>query len=67
VASLPLILSTGTVMLIGLWIPFTGVAHNVDFIPLPIAYFAWLGGILLLYAIVAQTVKDRFIRRYGFN
>jgi Mg2+-importing ATPase len=67
IASLPLILSTGVVMVVGIWIPFTGVAHNVDFVPLPLAYFAWLGGILFFYAIVAQTVKDRFIRRYGFN
>ena len=67
IASLPLLLSTGTVMVIGIWVPFTGFAHNVDFVPLPLFYFAWLAGILVLYAIVAQTVKDRFIRRYGFN
>jgi Mg2+-importing ATPase len=67
VAALPLILSSLTVMVIGLVIPFTGFAHRIDFVPLPALYFAWLAGILLVYGILAQTVKNVFIRRYGFN
>jgi Mg2+-importing ATPase len=67
IASLPLILSTLTVMVIGVAVPFTGFAHRIDFVPLPILYFAWLGGILIVYGVMAQVVKDRFIRKYGFN
>ena len=67
VASVPLIISTFLVMSVGVMIPFTDLAHQLEFVPLPLAYFLWLTGILVIYAMVAQTVKDRFIRRYGFN
>ena len=67
IASLPLIISTLCVMAAGIYIPFTHIAQKIDFVPLPAIYFLWLGGILVVYGVVAQIVKERFIRRYGFN
>ena len=67
VAALPLILSTGLVMMIGIFIPYTQISSKIDFVPLPLVYFAWLGGILVVYAILAQAVKQRFIQKYGYN
>jgi Mg2+-importing ATPase len=67
VAALPLIISTGLVMMAGLFIPFTKIAQKIDFVPLPALYFVWLAGILVVYGITAQMVKEKFIRKYGFN
>ncbi len=66
-ASLPLILSTIAVMAVGIYIPFASVASKVSFVPLPLSYFAWLGLILVAYAVTAQFVKQKFIKKYGFN
>jgi len=65
--SLPLALTTATVMLIGIVIPFSPVAASLGMVPLPSIFFLWLVGILLSYAALAQAVKTWFVRRYGYN
>jgi Mg2+-importing ATPase len=66
-ASRPLVLATLLVVAVGIAIPYTPWAASVDFVKLPSMYFVWLAGILLVYGVVAQTVKQRFVRKFGFN
>ena len=66
-AAAPLLFMTAGIMLIGLYIPFSPLAHMIGLEPLPAAYFVWLAGILFAYALVTQWIKNLFIRRFGFN
>lgn len=64
-AALPVMLMTGLVMAIGIYIPFSPLGHIVGLEPLPWSYFPWLAGTLLCYCIVAQMMKRFYIRRFG--
>jgi Mg2+-importing ATPase len=46
-------------------IPFTVVGEGIGFAPLPIEYFAWLAGTVVLYMLLVTVFKQLFIRRYG--
>ena len=56
---------TSLIMVIGLIIPFTPIATAIGMGPLPLAYFPWLIGILVAYALLTQGVKTWYIRRFG--
>ncbi|MBH3458581.1 magnesium-translocating P-type ATPase [Pseudomonas putida] len=64
-AALPVILATGLVMALGIYIPFSPVGTMVGLVPLPWEYFPWLVATLLGYCVVAQTMKTLYIRRFG--
>lgn len=64
-ATLPVMLMTGLVMAIGIYIPFSPLGHIVGLEPLPWSYFPWLVGTLFCYCIVAQMMKRFYIRRFG--
>ena len=66
-ASWPLLGISATVMALASWLPFTPAGPGLGLVPLPAAYFGWLGVILGSYALVTQQVKTWFIRRYGYN
>ena len=61
--SLPLAVTTVLVVLIGVILPFTPVAATLGFVPLPGAYFVFLGGVTLTYLILVEVVKRRLMRR----
>ncbi|KAF2394371.1 magnesium-translocating P-type ATPase [Pseudomonas frederiksbergensis] len=63
-AALPVILATGTVICLGIYIPFSPLGTLVGLVPLPWEYFPWLVGTLLSYCVVAQTMKTIYIRRF---
>ncbi|MCX7843733.1 MAG: magnesium-translocating P-type ATPase [Clostridia bacterium] len=63
-AAKPVLLLTGTIMAIGIAIPFTAFGASIGLQPLPLAYFPWLIGILLSYCLLTQTVKNWYIKRY---
>ncbi|HEY4882032.1 MAG TPA: magnesium-translocating P-type ATPase [Myxococcales bacterium] len=65
--SLPLALTTAAVMAAGILLPFMPFASSFGLVPLPPIFFAWLVGILLAYAALAQVVKSWYVRRYGYN
>jgi Mg2+-importing ATPase len=65
-AALPLMVMTGVIMAIGLYLPFSLLAPALKMQPLPGVYFFWLAAILLAYAALTQTVKSWFVRKYGF-
>ncbi|ALB64950.1 Magnesium transporting ATPase, P-type 1 [Cronobacter condimenti 1330] len=64
-AALPVMLTTGLVMALGIYIPFSPLGHMVGLVPLPWRYFPWLAGILLAYCVVAQLMKRWYIRKFG--
>ncbi len=65
-ASAPLTFFTLAVMVAGLAIPFTPFGRALELGPLPLAYFGWLGLILISYVVLAQVVKNWFARKYGY-
>ncbi|MDZ5604840.1 magnesium-translocating P-type ATPase [Pseudomonas sp. RP23018S] len=64
-AAWPVILATGLVMALGIYIPFSPLGTMVGLVPLPWEYFPWLVATLLGYCIVAQGMKTLYIRRFG--
>ena len=64
-AALPVVLATGLVMALGIYIPFSPVGAMVGLVPLPWEYFPWLVATLLGYCVVAQAMKALYIRRFG--
>ena len=64
IAAPPVLLLTGTIMVIGIIIPFTGFGASVGMVPLPMNYFPWLVLTLLSYCVLTQILKGVYIRRY---
>ncbi len=64
-ATLPVLLTTACVMVIGIYIPFSPLGAMVGLEPLPLSYFPWLVATLLSYCLVAQGMKRFYIKRFG--
>ncbi|WP_407079080.1 magnesium-translocating P-type ATPase [Candidatus Williamhamiltonella defendens] len=64
-AALPVLLTTGLVMAIGIYIPFSPLRTLVGLQPLPWQYFPWLVATLISYCVLAQLMKRYYIRRFG--
>ncbi len=64
-AALPVLLLTGVVMALGIYVPFSPLGTLVGLQPLPWSYFPWLAGTLLCYCLLAQTMKTLYVRRFG--
>jgi len=63
-AALPVLLMTGLIMAIGIYVPFSPLGPLVGLQALPWEYFPWLAGTLLAYCCVAQGMKTIYIRRF---
>lgn len=64
-AALPVMLTTGLIMALGIYIPFSPLGTWVGLQPLPWQYFPWLVGTLFSYCVVTQLMKRFYIRRFG--
>ncbi|ALR77790.1 magnesium-translocating P-type ATPase [[Enterobacter] lignolyticus] len=64
-ATLPVLLTTACIMVIGIYIPFSPLGAMVGLEPLPLSYFPWLVATLLSYCLVAQGMKRFYIKRFG--
>lgn len=64
IASAPVLLLTGLIMIVGLIIPFTQFGASIGLEPLPSTYFAWLAATLLTYCVVTQLIKLWYMRRF---
>jgi Mg2+-importing ATPase len=62
-ASWPLILTTGAIMGIGIWLPFSPIGPALGFQRLPLLYWPLLLLTLLGYVAIAQTMKAWLLRR----
>jgi len=63
-AAAPVVALTSAIMLIGIALPFSPIAHAFKLVPLPIAFFPWLIGILFAYCLLTQVVKNWFIGKF---
>ena len=66
-AATPLLLTTGAIMALGLWLPFGPLAGYFKLQALPPAYFVWLLAILLGYGALTTLMKRFYSRRYGWQ
>ena len=64
-ASAPLTLMTFTVIGVLTIIPFTTFGRMLGFVALPTAYFAYLIPCILLYMVLATSLKKAYVRHYG--
>ena len=64
-AATPVIVLTASIMAFGIYLPFSLLGAHLGMVPLPVAYFGWLAGILLSYCVLTQLVKTLYIRRFG--
>ncbi len=64
-ASAPVTLLTLTGIAIMTVIPFTPIGAALGFVALPTAYFAYLLPCILLYMMLATSLKKAYVRHYG--
>lgn len=64
-ASLPVTLLTMTGIAVLTIIPFTPLGAALGFIPLPMSYFAYLIPCILLYMLLATSLKKAYVHHYG--
>jgi Mg2+-importing ATPase len=62
-ASWPLLVTTGLIMAIGAWLPFSPLANVLGFKPLPLAFWPFLVATLLAYMVLTQLVKTWLLRK----
>jgi Mg2+-importing ATPase len=63
-AAAPVLLLTGTMMGVGMYIPFSHLGLATGMVPLPPSYFVWLAGTLLAYCTLTQLVKVWYSTRF---
>ncbi|MDF2434033.1 MAG: P-type Mg2+ transporter [Mucilaginibacter sp.] len=63
-AAAPVVALTSVIMLIGIAIPFSPLAHILNLQALPLSYFPWLAGILVTYCLLTQFIKNWFINKF---
>ena len=66
-AAWPLLAMTLIIMAVGIFLPMGPIASYFKLEALPPAYFAWLVGILLGYAVLTTLMKRYYIRRFGWQ
>ena len=64
-ASAPLTLLTCTGIAVLTTIPFTPLGAALGFVALPLEYFAYLIPCILLYMVLATSLKKAYVRHYG--
>ena len=63
-ATMPLMLMTGMIILLGLYLPFSPLAPFLHLTQLPLSYFFWLVLTLLSYCVLVQFVKIWYIKKF---
>ncbi|WP_397453845.1 magnesium-translocating P-type ATPase [Pseudomonas sp. NA-150] len=66
-AAMPLMVMTGVIMAVGIFLPMGPLAHYFKLQALPSLYFVFLPLILLAYMGLTQAVKGFYIRRFGWQ
>ena len=66
-AATPLLVMTGIIMTIGIFLPMGPLAHYFKLEALPPLYFVFLPIILLAYMGLTQAMKGIYTRRYGWQ
>ncbi len=63
-AAWPVLLTTGSIIALGIYLPFSPFGPIIGLQPLPLSYFPWLVLTLVSYCTVAQLMKVFYIRRF---
>jgi Mg2+-importing ATPase len=63
--SLPMVFTTVVVLMIGVFLPYSHFADKLGFVPLPAAYWLWITGFMVLYAVMTHKMKVWFYRKFG--
>ena len=58
---------TLAIMAVGIFLPMGPLAEYFKLQALPLAYFAWLVGILVGYGALITVMKRFYIRRFGWQ
>ncbi|MFJ3484690.1 magnesium-translocating P-type ATPase [Pseudomonas sp. NPDC090202] len=66
-AAMPLMVMTGVIMALGIFLPMGPLAHYFKLQALPPLYFAILPLILLAYVGLTQAVKGFYVRKFGWQ
>ena len=66
-AAMPLMVMTGVIMAVGIFLPMGPLAHYFKLQALPSLYFVFLPVILLAYMALTQAVKGLYIRKFGWQ
>ena len=66
-AAMPLMVMTGVIMLVGIFLPMGPLAGYFKLQALPPLYFVFLPMILLAYMALIQAVKGFYIRKFGWQ
>ena len=66
-AAWPLVVMTVAIMAAGIFLPMGPLASYFKLQALPMAYFPWLVGILLGYAVLTTLMKRLYIKRFGWQ
>jgi len=67
IASPFLLLTTGIVMAIGAWLPYSPCANYLGLVPLPGVYWLWILLFLVCYSILTHFVKVAFHNKHGID
>ena len=66
-AAWPLIVMTGLIMVLGVFLPMGPLAGYFKLQALPAAYFPWMIAIVLGYALLTTAMKRFYIRRFSWQ
>ena len=61
-ASWPMIVTTGLIMAVGAWLPYSPLAPFLDFVPLPPLYWPFLALTVICYVVLTQGAKVLLFR-----
>jgi Mg2+-importing ATPase len=61
-ASRPLTITTLACVAVGAYLPFSPLAHTLGFRALPVGFFAFLVGAVIVYLAIVELVKRRFYK-----
>ena len=66
-AAWPLIVMTALIMALGVFLPMGPLAGYFKLQALPWAYFPWMVGIVVSYALLTTAMKRFYVRRFGWQ
>ncbi|MGH8281171.1 MAG: cation transporting ATPase C-terminal domain-containing protein, partial [Gammaproteobacteria bacterium] len=59
--------TTILISIIGVWLPFSWLAHGFSMVPVPLKFLLIMPFIMVAYVALTQWAKSRLVRRFGLN
>jgi Mg2+-importing ATPase len=66
-AATPLLVASGLIMALGVFLPMGPLAHYVKLQALPPLFFGYVAALLLGYGMLTQAMKHHYSRRFGWQ